>query len=366
MKRISYVFNCGYAPEEKGVMMKIISQCKAFLKIGFDVSMHQLNKFKASIVDTESMAFSNSPGIGINTMNKVFYYRKSVKGIIAEVASRCPDIIYVRDALWSFDLYSGLAKIAPVFVEVQSRMMDELKIMDKRRYYIEKFAKRSYFKDISGLVCITREISSQELLYNKKPVFILGNGISEGCAHFQPRGHSDGRISLVFIGAPFECWHGIDRLIESFLNSQIKDRFVINIIGIENIMNIRSGSIKFHGYITNPDTIGKILSSSDIGIGTLALFRKNMKEAAPLKVRQYLAAGLPVIIGYDDPDFDDNLPFVMKVSNDNSLLDFKRIEEFYYKTIEYRNDGSISGFASYNLSWDKKIKGLAAFMGEAL
>jgi hypothetical protein len=42
-----------------------------------------------------------------------------------------------------------------------------------------------------------------------------------------------------------------------------------------------------------------------ICIGTLALYRKNLEEASPLKVREYIASGYPVIIGYEDTAFSD-------------------------------------------------------------
>lgn len=52
----------------------------------------------------------------------------------------------------------------------------------------------------------------------------------------------------------------------------------------------------------------------NIGIGTLALHRKGMKEASPLKVREYLAYGLPVILGYKDTDVDGK-DFVLNIGN---------------------------------------------------
>lgn len=45
------------------------------------------------------------------------------------------------------------------------------------------------------------------------------------------------------------------------------------------------------------------MRNCQVCIGTLALHRKNMTEASPLKTREYLAHGFPVIIGYKDTAF---------------------------------------------------------------
>jgi len=44
-----------------------------------------------------------------------------------------------------------------------------------------------------------------------------------------------------------------------------------------------------------------------------------MTEACPLKVREYLAHGLPTVIAYDDTDFLDVSPwFLLKLPNEES------------------------------------------------
>ncbi len=38
-----------------------------------------------------------------------------------------------------------------------------------------------------------------------------------------------------------------------------------------------------------------------------------MNEACPLKVREYLACGLPCIIGYKDADFPEHVDFLLQI-----------------------------------------------------
>ena len=85
-----------------------------------------------------------------------------------------------------------------------------------------------------------------------------------------------------------------------------------------------------------------MLASADVGIGTLGLHRKSMDEASPLKVREYLAVGLPVLYGYRDPDADDLQPFVLKVANTptNVVDELDRIDGFVHGA---RGDQSFRG-----------------------
>jgi hypothetical protein len=73
-------------------------------------------------------------------------------------------------------------------------------------------------------------------------------------------------------------------------------------------------NVVLHGALPT-DQYVRIMQRADAGIGTLALHRNGMSEASPLKVREYLASGLPVIIGYTDTDFKGDQAFILKMPN---------------------------------------------------
>ncbi|GGA33428.1 hypothetical protein [Paenibacillus physcomitrellae] len=85
----------------------------------------------------------------------------------------------------------------------------------------------------------------------------------------------------------------------------------------------------FHGKMTR-SAYQHLLDQADIAVGTLALYRKNMTEASPLKVREYLANGLPVIIAYEDTDFPAEVPFLLRLPAEPDLIrrNLGRIEQF--------------------------------------
>lgn len=76
----------------------------------------------------------------------------------------------------------------------------------------------------------------------------------------------------------------------------------------------------FHGRLDRRD-YEPLMYQADVAIGTMALYRKGMNEASPLKVREYLAYGLPVIIGYQDTDFPESVPFLLQLTNASGNLE---------------------------------------------
>lgn len=101
-----------------------------------------------------------------------------------------------------------------------------------------------------------------------------------------------------------------------------------------DIVGYRPGAVNFpvaqnmtvHAPMSRAD-YEPLLARADLAIGTLALHRKNMREACPLKVREYLAHGLPTVIAYEDTDFVGESPwFLLRIPNEENNV-VERAEE---------------------------------------
>ena len=147
----------------------------------------------------------------------------------------------------------------------------------------------------AGFVFVCSELA-QEYQYRKynKPYTVIGNGFPIEEVKTLPPNNTD-TVRLVFIGQAGYPWHGVDKII-------------------------RLANLHLHGKL-NRSQYEQILQISDCAIGTLALHRKGMKEVSPLKVREYLAYGLPVIIAYKDTDFPNGASFLLKLPNCEDNID---------------------------------------------
>jgi hypothetical protein len=76
------------------------------------------------------------------------------------------------------------------------------------------------------------------------------------------------------------------------------------------------------------------MADCDLAISTLALHRKGMKEACPLKTRECLAYGLPMVLPYVDTDLKDlDADSLLKIPNkeDNIQTHGQAIRDFAYR-----------------------------------
>lgn len=169
--------------------------------------------------------------------------------------------------------------------------------------FIKKIIKRS-----AGIVAVTPEIATYECARAdilNKPVLIYPNGVLlkepvlEDLRQTIPE--------LLFVASNFVPWQGLDRLYESVSNSSKQCR--IHLVGtIPSPLQLKVSTeprFKCHGRLTTRE-IQSLSTQCSLGLSSLALHRKNMKEACPLKVREYLALGLPVYGNYKEsfaPDF---------------------------------------------------------------
>jgi hypothetical protein len=73
-----------------------------------------------------------------------------------------------------------------------------------------------------------------------------------------------------------------------------------------------------------------LLARADVAIGSLGLYRAKLQEASTLKVREYLARGIPTILGYRDTDFPEWAPFLLQIPNsaDGVRRSLNEIEAF--------------------------------------
>jgi hypothetical protein len=81
-----------------------------------------------------------------------------------------------------------------------------------------------------------------------------------------------------------------------------------------------------HGALFGDD-LNKQFDLADIGVGSLARHRSHITHIKTLKNREYAARGIPFIYSEMDEDFE-TMPYIMKVSPDDSPIDIESIIQF--------------------------------------
>jgi len=300
------------------------------------------------------------------------------------VWSKLEDRLSQYDAIvarWPIPTRSFLKSVQdhPIFTEHHSKELEEIAHAQGVKSLVRRSWERKYSPQIlrsaKGIIGVTDEIRRYELKRAgaNRPSLVLPNGISLNDISLTPPAKFDGpSLDIAFISSQFLPWHGLDRLLQGMRlwnnsNLNLKIHLIGNVTSEQKIDIESKGLSQFvtiHGVLYGED-LNKILNSCHLAVGSLALHRNQLKEACVLKVREYTARGLPFVIGYDDPDFPDDLPWLLKIPADDSPVDIHALVDFA-REVHKRSSlaEEMREFALTRLSWEAKMKWLVDFVRE--
>ena len=238
------------------------------------------------------------------------------KSLLHEVDQWNPDLVYHR--FFHYNRYLIELLVSKIgILEINTNDLTEYRLtMPWPKYIIHRIRRRWLFKKASGFVTVTKELESLLKEFDK-PTLVCANGIDLSEYVGAPPAINS-RPVLTFLGFPGYPWHGIDKV---FQLAKMFPNWEFNIVGYtaENFKEKIPPHMTVHGYLSK-ENYHKVLCATDIGIGSLALHRNFMNEACPLKSREYLAYGIPMIIAYKDPDFMNEPPFLLRLPNEENAI----------------------------------------------
>jgi glycosyltransferase involved in cell wall biosynthesis len=285
-----------------GVWNKITSQVDAWTKNGETVELHVVTRGLDQMSVPEGVRVIRYPFSG-------FRERLNAWALLAaKVRSAAPNCIYFRYDIPPLSILN-LAKSIPLIVETNTNDRVEYR-RSVTKQVINEIGRNLLYERAAGVVLVSSELS-QCLPASAKliPKIVIGNSIDlESIPALAPS--ANGKPTFLFVASHNHPWQGLDKVL---LIARVLKQCVFHIVGDIDYPGA-SDNVVFHGALSRPE-ITNVAKACDVGIGTLALHRKGGNEACPLKVREYLALGLPVVLGYNDTDFPLPKEFILKVPN---------------------------------------------------
>jgi glycosyltransferase involved in cell wall biosynthesis len=343
--------------QNSGVVQKIKQQSEFWKKFGHEV--YFLSYKNLTLYDSQYNVIKKIDkllniklgriGTAINMLNNIIY----IKELLKEMDF---DLIYMRYQLY-MPFWAKILKKYKVIMEINSDDKKEYQLQSKITAYYNIFTRGLILKHIDGFVSVSYELK-EKFLYLNKPIEVIANGINTN--EYELMFPKNKKPILVFIGTPNQPWHGLDKIEKM---AQYFSHYQFYIIGIkkENRKNVR-----YFGYLSKEESTN-IIKNCDVGIGTLSLYKKGLYEASPLKTRQYLACGLPILYAYKDTDLDDDVEFALRLKNCEDNIDYKKIEAFVDRVFQnYDLRKKARGFAINVLDFDKKERKRLKFFKRVL
>lgn len=226
-----------------------------------------------------------------------------------------------------------------------------------------------------GAVAVTDELAGVlRTRHEVARVATIGNGVRVASiphSGFRPPGAAP--AELVFACGAFEPWQGLDLLLAAL--TVLERPVVLHLLGRLSAAQ-RSAIERLHPRLPDATRIvvhgvvdraaaDAIYRGASLGVSSLALRRKGMRQACPLKSREYLARGLPYIAAYDDPDLPADLLGVRRVE----ASDPRGLAEGIARALVEVPVGAaetMRRFAECELDWKVKMSRLYTFVMRCL
>jgi glycosyltransferase involved in cell wall biosynthesis len=228
-----------------------------------------------------------------------------------------PDVIYLRHSTVSPSLFF-LALAFPTVIGGDLDDLDELRIRSRWRYWYARLVRDRLLRLARRIMVVTGEIARQPSIARlERPVDVFPNSIDLS-DYPELAAPSNASPRLVFLGSPHLAWAGVDklaRLADSFPDWQ----FDVIGPGADEFQD-PPPNVAIHGYLRRADYL-PIMAGADAAIGPLALHRKGLSEASALKVAEYLAYGIPVILANAEAAFPDGAPFLLQLPGTEDNVD---------------------------------------------
>jgi hypothetical protein len=170
---------------------------------------------------------------------------------------------------------------------------------------------------------------------------------------------------LLLLAGSEAPWHGVDILVNAmsnfrgtvqlrcFIAGSISDNQRENAALVDNVVVL--------GHQSGQE-LDRLFDLCHVGVGTLGLSSKFLREACPLKVREYWSRGLPFIVGFQDTDLTGNVqmePFHLRVEE---TLNMERVIEWAAQVYS-KNDvaANLRSLAYQNIHYQVKARAYVAF-----
>lgn len=190
---------------------------------------------------------------------------------------------------------------------------------------------------------------------------------------------NDGTIRLLAI-AQFQPAHGYERIIRSLYNyfqlGGTRD-IVIDFVGYGDVVEKYKKMVDEYGLkdrvffygMMEQNEIKEIAQTAQIGLSGFASYRQGIDVSSSLKVREYLAYGLPVVSGSfeDILEEDGGVEFYLRFPNDDSDISMEAIISFFDELRNRYPYGSyrqvIRDYAKENADMSVTLKPILSYLG---
>jgi glycosyltransferase involved in cell wall biosynthesis len=215
------------------------------------------------------------------------------------------DVVYERYSLWSVAAANFAARRGtPWFVEVNAPLCEEA--ARHRRLdlgALARFLEARIFREATGLLTVSSELADYAVAHGADPgrVLELPNGWNPELFGPPRRGREPGGDFVVAFVGSLKPWHDLAALARSFrMLRGARPEARLLVIGDgplagtlrDDLADLPEGTVRFTGAVPHAE-VPALLAAADVAVAPYPASSDDY--FSPLKLEEYLAAGLPVV-----------------------------------------------------------------------
>jgi glycosyltransferase involved in cell wall biosynthesis len=298
------VFGC------KGCSVHVQEVLRVLIELGIQVELFSPRIEGSPPVGLEPIAVHELPrAIGVDRATREQAALAGNTGLREALEFHGPfDLVYERYSLWSFaGMEYAHEKMIPGVLEVNAPLIEEQAEYRGlcNRTLAERVA-RDVFSRATILAAVSAEVADYLLGYpgTSERVSVITNGVNPSL--FRPGATAacpspDREFTVGFVGN-LRPWHGLETLVEAFVQLHQRNADVrLLIVGDGPARKALEVDLSFHGLrakahftgAVSHDAIPGMLASMDVAVAPYPELPHFY--FSPLKVFEYMAAGLPVV-----------------------------------------------------------------------
>lgn len=354
--RFLYASFISGAMQYSGILKKVVGQTSGMAQLGYEADY--------TYVDNDNVILNSNGKITQKPVSKGTRWRDRQKAVADRICEYIQignyDYVYIKGFLTSpYDLQiakcaKASKKSCKVFFEIATFPYWG----EYRRFLRVDLQKRNMRSLLGHILEITHHIFTiprlrrtidAVVIFGKPvqklwnvPAITVDNGVSVSTIKINrcifPEPNAD--INLLGVVGTSVA-HGYSRILDGLAeyeqNTQKGEpKIFFNIVGQnETIQDLKSQAHKLHvenstrflGY-KQSDELLKMYETNDAAVSCLSEYKVGLNHLSPLKSREYCAAGVPFIYAYEDLLLDESTPFALKLPNNATPVDMKKVVEF--------------------------------------
>ena len=371
MKKILFVMRYPLA-DDYNLKSKFMGQMRACVNLGYDVSYIG---YDAENYYLCSMNRNSKKIVGKTHFHSIRKYRNTIaffdfySALFSVLNYESFDYIYMRDKLVTSKAIAAL-KVhknngGRLIVEIPSYGVSEASlglIRDVAKRLLSK-RKRQLEQMVDLYTLIGNDCPSE---YYGKPAMEIVNGVTLDMIPEKKPVDLCSEIHMVAV-ASMRDWHGFDRVIRGMGCYSGESRLVLHLVGpdcdgsahrwIELAEQIGvSKNVIYHGPLYE-ENLSKVYDDCHLAVGSMAFHRIGTSIGSSLKVREYIARGIPFIYSYADSSLSGTEWFALRFPFDDSAVDFDQVVSWIQDLYSRDNvNKEIRNFAANHLSWEAQLE----------